>query len=64
MWLDFRNSGYSHQEVKERLLNVSKLGLNDGLAFGPDGEGFFRMNLGTTLSRVREGMERLKLGFK
>jgi cystathionine beta-lyase len=63
LWLDFRNSGYSHQEVKERLLNVSKLGLNDGLAFGPEGEGFFRMNLGTTLSRVREGMERLKTGF-
>lgn len=63
LWLDFRKSGYTHEEVRNRLLDISKLGLNDGLAFGRDGEGFFRMNIGTNLARVEEGLKRLKAGF-
>jgi cystathionine beta-lyase len=49
--------------VRNRLLDISKLGLNDGLAFGRDGEGFFRMNIGTNRARVEEGLKRLKAGF-
>ena len=64
LWLDFRKSGYTHEEVRNRLLDISKLGLNDGLAFGRDGEGFFRMNIGTNRARVEEGLNRIKLGFK
>lgn len=63
LWMDFRNTGLTHTEVRERLLNVCKLGLNDGLAFGPEGEGFFRMNIGTPLANVQEGLNRLKSGF-
>ena len=63
LWLDFRGTGLTHTQVSERLLNVCKLGLNDGLAFGNDGEGFFRMNIGTTLANVKEGLRRLKMGF-
>lgn len=64
IWLDFRNTGYSHKEVGERLIKVSKLGLNDGEAFGKEGTGFWRMNLAAPLSVVKEGLERLKIGFK
>ncbi|HBG24342.1 MAG: cystathionine beta-lyase [Bacteroidetes bacterium GWF2_41_61] len=60
LWLDFRGTGLPHKEVANRLLNDAKLGLNDGLTFGPDGEGFFRMNIGTPLSVVQDGMERLR----
>ncbi len=60
LWLDFRGTGLPHKEVADRLLNAAKIGLNDGLTFGPDGEGFFRMNIGTPLSVVRDGMERLR----
>lgn len=63
LWLDFRKSGYTHEEVRNRLLDISKLGLNDGLAFGRDGEGFFRMNIGTNRARVEEGLKRLKKAF-
>lgn len=63
LWLDFRGTGLTHTQVSDRLLNVCKLGLNDGLAFGKDGEGFFRMNIGTTLANVKEGLRRLKMGF-
>lgn len=64
IWLDFRKTGYSHKEVSERLIKISKLGLNDGEAFGKDGIGFRRMNLAAPLSVVKEGLERLKIGFK
>lgn len=63
LWLDFRKTGYTHEEVRNRLLNISKLGLNDGLAFGSEGEGFFRMNIGTNKARVEDGLSRLKRGF-
>jgi cystathionine beta-lyase len=64
LWLDFRKTGLPHSEIRDRLLNVSKLGLNDGLTFGADGEGFFRMNIGTNLSRLEDGLNRIKRGFK
>jgi cystathionine beta-lyase len=63
LWLDFRKTGYTHEEVRNRLLNISKLGLNDGLAFGSEGEGFFRMNIGTNRARVEDGLSRLKICF-
>ncbi|OFY40050.1 MAG: cystathionine beta-lyase [Bacteroidetes bacterium GWF2_40_14] len=63
LWLDFRATGYTHDEVSERLIKVAKLGLNDGAQFGTEGIGFRRMNIGAPLSVVREGMERLKSAF-
>ncbi len=64
IWLDFRNTGFSHKEVGERLIKVSKLGLNDGEAFGKEGIGFWRMNIAAPISVVKEGLERIKIGFK
>jgi len=63
LWLDFRETGYSHKEVGERLVNIAKLGLNDGLTFGKDGEGFRRMNIGVPRSVLVEGLYRLKTAF-
>ncbi|MEN6618207.1 MAG: PatB family C-S lyase [Rikenellaceae bacterium] len=63
LWLDFRFTGYSHQEVGERLIKIAKLGLNDGAAFGEEGIGFHRMNIGAPLSVVKEGLNRLKAAF-
>lgn len=63
LWLDFRETGYSHQEVGERLIKIAKLGLNDGAAFGKEGIGFRRMNIGAPLSVVKEGLNRLKTAF-
>lgn len=63
LWLDFRETGYNHQEVGERLIKIAKLGLNDGAAFGKEGIGFRRMNIGAPLSVVKEGLNRLKTAF-
>ena len=64
LWLDFRATGLSHEQIREKLLHEAKLGLNSGTDFGPEGEGFFRMNSGCPLATVKEGLERLKKIFK
>ena len=64
LWLDFRATGLSHEQIQEKLLHEAKLGLNSGTDFGPEGEGFFRMNIGCPLETVKEGLERLKKAFK
>lgn len=63
LWLDFRQSGLSHKEVYDRLINVSKVGLNDGLSFGLSGEGFMRMNIGTQRAVLEEGLNKIITTF-
>lgn len=64
LWLDFRKTGLTHQQVKEKLINEAKVGLNDGATFGECGRGFFRMNVGTPKAIVKEGLERIAAAFK
>lgn len=63
LWLDFRNTGLAHEEVGRRLLEIAKVGLNDGLAFGAEGRGFWRLNAGCPLSVLEEGLSRIKRIF-
>lgn len=63
LWLDFRDTGLTHEQLRQKLLGEAKLGLNSGTDFGTEGEGFFRMNIGCPLATVKEGLERLKRVF-
>jgi cystathionine beta-lyase len=63
LWLDFRDTGLSHKKIKDKLINEAHVGFNDGLAFGKCGEGFFRMNIGTTKARVEEALQRIASTF-
>lgn len=60
LWLDFRNTGFTHEECGKRLLQRGKIGLNDGLAFGVESRGFRRMNIGCPRSVLEEGLGRIK----
>src|SRR5690606_13936916 len=40
-------------------LNEARVAFNDGAAFGPGGEGFVRINMGTQRARLLEAMERM-----
>ncbi len=44
LWLSFKDFTISHMKVKQKLLEESKVALNDGLSFGADGKGYFRLN--------------------
>ncbi|MDL2320635.1 PatB family C-S lyase, partial [Alistipes sp. OttesenSCG-928-B03] len=64
VWLDFRKLGMPHSEVADRLVNIGKVGLNDGRTFGPGGEGFMRLNVGCPRSVLDDGLRRIKTAFE
>ncbi len=62
-WLDFRDTGYTDDQVKDILINKAGLGFSHGPVFGKGGEGFQRMNLATPRSVVKVAMQRLIEAF-
>lgn len=60
VWLDCRELGLNHKELLDLFINQAHLALNDGEMFGPGGEGFMRLNVGTQRSVLKEALERLK----
>ncbi|MEN8728096.1 MAG: aminotransferase class I/II-fold pyridoxal phosphate-dependent enzyme, partial [Sulfurovum sp.] len=64
MWLDCEGMGLSHDQLVDFFLYKAKLGLNDGKSFGDAGEGFMRLNIGTSIEVVKEAMQRLLDAYK
>ena len=63
VWLDFREYGLKHSELKDLIINKGKLGFSDGPTFGKEGVGFQRINVGCPLSTVQEATNRLKIAL-
>ena len=59
IWLDFRALGLTHKELVDKMLHEAKVGLNSGLDYGPEGEGFMRINIGTPKAVVKEALDRI-----
>ena len=59
MWLDFNGLGLSHEEVRRLLVDDARVALNEGTFFGPQGRGWFRMNLATQRANVARTLENL-----
>ena len=64
LWLDCRGMGMDQDALKRFFYVKAKLGLNDGMDFGKSGEGFMRLNVGTSLAVIQEAMERLLAAYK
>jgi cystathionine beta-lyase len=60
VWLDFSRLRLSRRELKHFLVYEAGIGLSDGILFGPEGEGFQRMNVACPRSLVMQGMKQLK----
>ena len=60
LWLDFRGLNKTAEEIQEALVNIGKVALNDGSAYGHGGSGFFRINVGCPRSRLEDGLSRVK----
>lgn len=58
-WLDCRQAGLPCNPHKF-FLEQTKVGLNDGAAFGKGGEGFVRLNFGCPRSTLFEALERMR----
>lgn len=61
-WLDFSELNLG-QDPAEFFLAKSKLALNSGPAFGPEGAGFARINLATTTQIMEAAIDRLLCGI-
>lgn len=59
VWLDCRALGLSHDALVDLFVKRAHLALNDGEMFGPGGEGFMRMNVGTPQSVLRTALDSL-----
>lgn len=59
VWLDCRALGLSHDALVDLFVKRAHLALNDGEMFGPGGEGFMRLNVGTPRSVLRTALHSL-----
>ncbi len=60
MWLDFRDTGMSQEELRKFVYRKARVALNDGMSFESCEEGFMRINIGCPRSVLEEGLARLK----
>ena len=60
VWIDCRPLGLQHDELVDLFVNRAHLALNDGAMFGPGGEGFMRLNVGTPRSILLQALLQLE----
>jgi cystathionine beta-lyase len=59
-WLDCRGSAAAGRDPYTFFLERAKVALNDGVAFGPGGAGFVRLNFGCPRPLLTEALERMR----
>ena len=59
VWLDCRKLGLPQPALVDLFVNQARLALNDGTVFGPEGEGFMRLNVGCPRALLQEALESL-----
>lgn len=60
MWIDYRGTGISEEEMMQRLLVKGKLALDPGTKYSETGRGFLRINVACPFETVKDGVERFK----
>ncbi len=60
VWLDCRGLGLTRGELVKLFVERAGLALNEGSMFGPGGEGFMRLNVGTSRSILKKALNKLK----
>lgn len=59
VWLDCRQLHLDHNQLLDLFIDKAHLALNDGEMFGPGGEGFMRLNIGTPRRLVKQALDQL-----
>lgn len=59
LWLDFRSLNLPQAELERRLSQEGGLWLNSGISFGPEGEGFMRLNMACPRTVLDQALDRL-----
>jgi len=62
-WVDFADTGMTHDEVAARIRDKAKIAVSQGPTFGSGGETFMRFNLATQTATVEEAVRRMQDAF-
>lgn len=60
VWLDCREMGLSIKELKHLMVKEAGVYMDEGYIFGPEGEGFERINIACPRSILADALERIK----
>ena len=60
MWLDCRELGLDCDGLRDFMIHKAGIGLNEGRAFGPGGEGFMRLNAACPRAVLEQAMKQLE----
>ncbi|MCA9870760.1 MAG: cystathionine beta-lyase, partial [Anaerolineae bacterium] len=58
-WLDCRGLGLSEERLKQLMLDEARLLVEEGSIFGPEGEGFLRVNIACRRTTLVEALDRI-----
>lgn len=58
-WLDCKGMELSNKAIRKFFIEEAKLGLNAGLSFGREGDGFMRLNFAVSTTKMLEVVKRL-----
>jgi cystathionine beta-lyase len=64
IWLDFRALNFTEAQREELIVKKAKLWLDSGAMFGPDGEGFERINIACPRSTLKQALDQLKAAMR
>jgi cysteine-S-conjugate beta-lyase len=59
-WVDCRQLELSADELKRLMIDVGRVYLDEGVLFGPEGEGFERINLACSRSVLKQALDGIK----
>lgn len=63
VWLDFNGTGFSAEEINDRLVKRARVAFNDGRMFGSGGDGFQRMNIACPRKVIEMALRRITEAF-
>ena len=64
VWLNCRDLHLSHEKLLDLFIDKAHLALNDGEMFGPGGEGFMRLNIGSPRAYIQQALEKLEAAVR
>lgn len=62
-WFDASRLGVDDDKLRETFAQTGKIGLNDGISYGPSGKSYMRLNFAVPKSLLMDGLKRIKTVF-
>jgi len=63
VWIDCSSSGMTSQQIAETLLRKEKLRINAGTMYGPNAEGFIRLNIACPRATLTRALDKINLHY-